>query len=93
MSFAEGERFEILDTSHIDYWYARSLKTNKKGYIPRSYIEHEKTYGQEEWYEDIEFREVTEANKSWEIKRSYGKPKIVGGREIKRNYRKNHKVN
>jgi len=50
LSFKKGERLQIINTADGDWWYARSLQTNKEGYIPSTYVAPEKSYEAEEWY-------------------------------------------
>lgn len=38
MSFKQGEHLEILDDSHTDWWRARSLNTQREGYVPSNYV-------------------------------------------------------
>ena len=39
MTFKQGDEFLILDSSDkFGLWYARSLSTNNKGWIPSSYV-------------------------------------------------------
>ena len=48
LSFKKGERLQIINTADGDWWYARSLQTNKEGYIPSTYVAPEKSYEAEE---------------------------------------------
>jgi len=50
LSFKKGERLQIINTSDGDWWYARSLQTNREGYIPSTYVAPEKSYEAEDWY-------------------------------------------
>jgi hypothetical protein len=50
LSFQKGERLLIVNTADGDWWYARSLSTNKEGYIPSTYVAAEKSYEAEEWF-------------------------------------------
>lgn len=43
LSFKRNEIMEILNDMQGDWWYARSLKTNKIGYIPSNYVAREKS--------------------------------------------------
>lgn len=43
LSFKRNELLEILNDMQGDWWYARSLSTNKLGYIPSNYVAKEKT--------------------------------------------------
>lgn len=48
LSFKKSERLQIINTADGDWWYARSLATNKEGYIPSTYVAPEKSYEAEE---------------------------------------------
>ena len=48
LSFKKSERLQIINTADGDWWYARSLVTNKEGYIPSTYVAPEKSYEAEE---------------------------------------------
>ena len=48
LSFRKGERLEITDNTDVDWWQARSLDTNKEGYIPSNYVAEHKTIQAEE---------------------------------------------
>ena len=48
LSFKKAERLQIINTADGDWWYARSLQTNKEGYIPSTYVAPEKSYEAEE---------------------------------------------
>ena len=48
LSFKKLERLQIINTSDGDWWYARSLQTNREGYIPSTYVAPEKSYEAEE---------------------------------------------
>lgn len=48
LSFAKGERLEIIDKQDGDWWQARSLDTMKEGYIPSNYVAEHKTIQAEE---------------------------------------------
>lgn len=43
LSFKKNEVLEILNDMQGDWWYARSLTTNKLGYIPSNYVAREKS--------------------------------------------------
>ncbi|KAI1711052.1 SH3 domain-containing protein [Ditylenchus destructor] len=43
LSFKRNEPLEILNDMQGDWWYARSLTTNKVGYIPSNYVAREKS--------------------------------------------------
>ena len=48
LSFAKGERLEILNNADGDWWQARSLDTFREGYIPSNYVAESKTIQAEE---------------------------------------------
>ena len=48
LSIKKHERLQIINTSDDDWWYARSLKTNKEGYIPSNYVAPENSLEAEE---------------------------------------------
>ena len=38
LSFEKGEQLLVLGTQKEDWWFARSLKTQREGYIPNNYV-------------------------------------------------------
>uniref|UniRef100_A0A0N5BRC9 Tyrosine-protein kinase n=1 Tax=Strongyloides papillosus TaxID=174720 RepID=A0A0N5BRC9_STREA len=51
LSFKKNELLEILnEMQNGDWWYARSLVTNKTGFIPSNYVAPEKSIDAEPWY-------------------------------------------
>ena len=38
LSFKKSEQLLIIDNTEEDWWFARSLATGKKGYIPSNYV-------------------------------------------------------
>ena len=46
LSFNKGEQLLVLDQKD-DWWFARSLKTQKKGYIPKNYVADTQSYKKE----------------------------------------------
>lgn len=38
LSFRKGDRLIILDDSDPDWWLAKHMSNNLKGYIPRNYV-------------------------------------------------------
>lgn len=50
LSFKKGEKLEILNKTQGDWWFARSLKTKQKGYIPSNYVAKFETIDAEPWY-------------------------------------------
>ena len=41
LSFRKGERLQILDDSDPDWWLAKHMISNQKGYIPMNYVASE----------------------------------------------------
>lgn len=41
LSFRKGERLHILDDSDPDWWLAKHITSNQKGYIPMNYVASE----------------------------------------------------
>lgn len=41
LSFRKGERLLILDDADPDWWLAKHMTTNQKGYIPMNYVASE----------------------------------------------------
>uniref|UniRef100_UPI00358F4B7C tyrosine-protein kinase yes-like isoform X3 n=1 Tax=Myxine glutinosa TaxID=7769 RepID=UPI00358F4B7C len=50
LSFRKGEKFQIINNTEGDWWEARSLTTNNKGYIPSNYVAPADSVQAEEWY-------------------------------------------
>ena len=48
LSFEKGERLLIIGGQESDWWFAKSLKSQREGYIPRNYIAEAQTYEAEE---------------------------------------------
>lgn len=48
LSFKKGERLEIINNNDGDWWQARSLETQREGYIPSNYVAEHKTIQAEE---------------------------------------------
>jgi tyrosine-protein kinase Src len=38
LSFNKGDRLLVLDDTDVDWWLAKNLSNNAKGYIPRNYV-------------------------------------------------------
>ena len=38
LSFRKGERLQIIDDTDPDWWLAKHLTSNQKGYIPMNYV-------------------------------------------------------
>lgn len=50
LQFQTGHRFIILDKSQSDWWYAKSLVTNREGYVPSNYVAEANSPAQEGWF-------------------------------------------
>jgi len=50
MSFAKGDRMEVLDKTDPDWWKARHLTRGDKGHIPRNYVASLSSIECEEWF-------------------------------------------
>lgn len=50
LSFHKFERLLITSDTQGDWWYGKSLETNKEGNIPSNYIAKDNSYQSEEWY-------------------------------------------
>ena len=48
LGFDKGDTLMILAELEGDWWMARSLKTNKEGYIPRNHVAPQTSYEAEE---------------------------------------------
>ena len=48
LNFSKGERLQVIDNSDGDWWFARSLKTGREGYIPCNYVAAERSLDAEE---------------------------------------------
>ena len=48
LSFEKGESLLVLGNTDGDWWHAKSLKTQREGYIPRNYVASASTYEAEE---------------------------------------------
>ena len=48
LSFEKGEMLLVVGPQETDWWTARSLKTQREGYIPRNYVAEAETYEAEE---------------------------------------------
>ncbi|KAM6918509.1 tyrosine-protein kinase Lyn [Xenentodon cancila] len=54
LGFKKGEKMKILE-EHGDWWKAKSLETNKEGFIPSNYVAQADTMETEEWF----FKDIT----------------------------------
>ena len=48
LSFRKGERLELINRPDGEWWEARSLTTNQRGFIPSNYVAEERTINAEE---------------------------------------------
>ncbi|KAH7696106.1 TK protein kinase [Aphelenchoides avenae] len=50
LSFKRNEILEILNDTQGDWWFARSLLSNKSGYVPSNYVARDKSIDAQPWY-------------------------------------------
>ncbi|XP_026857819.1 proto-oncogene tyrosine-protein kinase Src-like isoform X2 [Electrophorus electricus] len=50
LTFKKGERLQILNNTEGDWWLARSLTTEKTGYIPSNYVAPSDSIQAEDWF-------------------------------------------
>ncbi|KAL1128822.1 hypothetical protein AAG570_013356 [Ranatra chinensis] len=50
VSFAKGDRMQIIDDSEPDWWKVRHLRTGIEGLIPWNFVAEEKSVESEDWY-------------------------------------------
>ena len=48
LSFEKGETLLVVGLQESDWWMAKSLKTQREGYIPRNYVAEAQSYEAEE---------------------------------------------
>jgi len=48
LSFKKGERLQVLDNTDGDWWLAKSLTTQREGYIPSNYVAQEQSIKSQE---------------------------------------------
>ena len=48
LSFEKGERLLVVGVQESDWWMAKSLKSQREGYIPRNYVAEALSYEAEE---------------------------------------------
>ena len=48
LSFSKGEKLELINRPDGEWWEARSLSTNQRGFIPSNYVAEERTINAEE---------------------------------------------
>ena len=48
LSFEKGERLLVIGSIEGDWWHAKSMKSEREGYIPRNYVASELTFEAEE---------------------------------------------
>lgn len=48
LSFKKGERLQVLDNTDGDWWLAKSLSTQREGYIPSNYVAQEQSIKSQE---------------------------------------------
>ncbi|KAI6229055.1 Tyrosine-protein kinase [Aphelenchoides fujianensis] len=50
LSFKRNELLEVINDMQGDWWYARSLATNRTGFVPSNYIARDKSIDAQPWY-------------------------------------------
>lgn len=48
LSFEKGEKLLVVGVQESDWWMAKSLKSQREGYIPRNYVAEAQSYEAEE---------------------------------------------
>lgn len=48
LSFKKGERLQVLDNTDGDWWLAKSMTTQREGYIPSNYVAQEQSIKSQE---------------------------------------------
>ena len=48
LSFEKGERLIVVGMQESDWWMAKSMKSQREGYIPRNYVAEAESYEAEE---------------------------------------------
>lgn len=48
LSFKKGERLQVLDNTDGDWWLAKSMATQREGYIPSNYVAQEQSIKSQE---------------------------------------------
>lgn len=50
LSFEKGEILKVIGNEGGDWWLAKSLKSQREGYIPSNYVAEVESYEAEDWY-------------------------------------------
>lgn len=69
LGFKKGDKMEILE-EHGDWWKARSLTSNKEGFIPSNYVAQVDTMETEEWF----FKDITRKDAERQLLAPANKP-------------------
>uniref|UniRef100_A0A8C4GTI5 Tyrosine-protein kinase n=1 Tax=Dicentrarchus labrax TaxID=13489 RepID=A0A8C4GTI5_DICLA len=69
LGFKKGEKMKILE-EHGEWWKARSLTTNKEGFIPSNYVGQADTMETEEWF----FKDITRKDAERQLLAPANKP-------------------
>ncbi|XP_072220043.1 tyrosine-protein kinase Lyn isoform X3 [Leuresthes tenuis] len=69
LGFKKGEKMKILE-EHGEWWKARSLISNKEGFIPSNYVAQADTMETEEWF----FKDITRKDAERQLLAPANKP-------------------
>ncbi|XP_030259937.1 tyrosine-protein kinase Lyn isoform X1 [Sparus aurata] len=69
LGFKKGEKMKILE-EHGEWWKAKSLATNKEGFIPSNYVGQADTIETEEWF----FKDITRKDAERQLLAPANKP-------------------
>uniref|UniRef100_A0A3Q1AMC6 Tyrosine-protein kinase n=1 Tax=Amphiprion ocellaris TaxID=80972 RepID=A0A3Q1AMC6_AMPOC len=69
LGFKKGEKMKILE-EHGEWWKAKSLTTNKEGFIPSNYVAQADTMETEEWF----FKDITRKDAERQLLAPANKP-------------------
>lgn len=50
LSMSKGQVFNILDSSHCDWWYAECVSSGQRGYVPKNHLAAVTSLESNEWY-------------------------------------------
>lgn len=69
LGFQKGEKLKILE-EHGEWWKAKSLETNREGFIPSNYVAKADTMETEEWF----FKDITRKDAERQLLSPANKP-------------------
>ncbi|KAF3698932.1 Tyrosine-protein kinase Lyn [Channa argus] len=69
LGFKKGEKLKVLE-EHGEWWKAKSLTTNKEGFIPSNYVAQADTMETEEWF----FKDITRKDAERQLLAPANKP-------------------